>query len=112
MNLRITNNMRCKFEKYCGETTGDGCIEWTGPVCLSRPGYPRPICYCFNRQTPAARIAWVLHFGVIPTTMRVLRICTNNMCVNWEHLILERAGYHEAFADRGSLVNKGAAAVQ
>ena len=94
-----------RFTRYCGPRTKEGCIPWTGPVFRPK-GKVIAAMWLGGSCTTAARVAWAIHFGDVPLDMHVLRICINQVCVNWEHLTLEAAGPHEAFYQRGCLVGK------
>jgi hypothetical protein len=104
ITFEITGRILRRFSKSCGVATEEGCIPWVGTKAgkIGKDRYP--VLWIERHSIPARRVAWAIHYGSIPDDMHVLLCCTNRMCVNWEHLTLEKPGCHESFAQRGWVV--------
>ena len=68
-----------KFHKQYNRGSDDECWEWNNYTCLF---------YNKGKKIRVHRIAYILHYNSIPDNMLVLRSCSNNKCVNYNHLFL------------------------
>lgn len=67
----------------------DGCWVWKFKRAISRN--PRAMIAINGTATPAARVAWILTNGDIPSGKQILHKCDNPSCINPDHLYLGTA---------------------
>lgn len=74
-----------KVDKSAGESA---CWPWLGCIKQSKSGYRWGDVKVRRRHWAAARWAWVLAFGGMPSGLCVLHRCDNGICCNPSHLFL------------------------
>lgn len=66
------------------EHTDNDCLEWTGN--RNNCGYGQ--IRVAGKMTSTHRVAWILHFGPIPSHGVIMHGCDNPACINIDHLRL------------------------
>lgn len=68
----------------------EGCWNWTGAKTTS--GYGHIFTHGKAGTSPAHRVSYEMHVGVIPAGMEVDHMCHNTVCVRPSHLRLATRG--------------------
>lgn len=66
--------------------TPSGCIEWTGTASGGRGPDRYGKITVDGRRVWVHRVAYELHYGMIPADMTVDHLCRNTLCCNPDHL--------------------------
>lgn len=77
-----------EWERLCDRAKSDaeGCLVWLGPT--SRDGYGRTSTTLLGerRSTSTHRLAYLIHYGIIPNRLEIDHLCKNRACFNPQHL--------------------------
>ena len=78
-----------RSEKYWRHVVkGPGCWAWTGDLDWKGYARIREQVNCSRKWLLAHRISWEIHYGPIPTGMKILHKCDNPPCTRPDHLFV------------------------